>query len=185
MPLFELVVAPLVVHRLELLVIGDHRRPEAEAARERGHDDPPGRLLLVPFFLGNEIVGIDQFLHPLDDIGIGFLDALGSDVELEEAMHRRLARDEVEPVVTLGFLPPVKRRDDVDLDGYSLEEVVVPFAVPRRPEATGPEVILFGRLAGIELRPHRVARGFDRPFQSVDRFVSDVIVHFRCSLYAW
>ena len=114
MPLFELVVAPLVVHRLELLVIGDHRRPEAEAARERGHDEPPGRLLLVPFLLGNEIVGIDQFLHPLDDIGIGFLDALGSDVELEEAMHRRLARDEVEPMVTLGFLPPVKRRDDVD-----------------------------------------------------------------------
>ena len=83
-PFLELMAKTLIIHGLKLLVVGRHRRGEAEAFWERGDEDAPLGFLFVAMLIviWNGVIFGDELLHPREDLGIGFIDALGGDIEL-------------------------------------------------------------------------------------------------------
>src|SRR5574344_1753357 len=104
-------VMTLNVHRLELLVVRHHRRGKAETFRERSDENPPLGLLLVlmRIIIGDLVIFSDEFFHPFEDLRISLFNALSRHIELEKAVHRRFARNKVEPVITLSLFPPIER----------------------------------------------------------------------------
>src|SRR5574344_479577 len=131
MPLLKLVVMALDVHRFELLIIRYHRRGEAEAFRKRRNENPPLDLLfiLMGVIIRNLVIFSNQFFHPFQNLRIGFVHALGCDIKLQKAVHRRFARNEIEPMITLSLFPPIKGGTDIELNRDAFQIVVMAFAI--------------------------------------------------------
>ena len=80
-------------------------------------------------------------------------------------------------MITLGLFPPEEGGRHIHLDKNSLEKIVMALARLGYAEFGGTDKILVADFARINFDAHRISRGLNGPFKSIDLRIRDFKLH--------
>ena len=114
----------LLIDSLELPIISSHSCGQLKATRITVEDSE------IIFRIFRFVVTLNKFLHNLNHSGVNIFVIGFIQIELSDAVHCGLTRNEIKEVVTLGFSPCFYGKCEIKLNDNAIKEIVISSTSP-------------------------------------------------------